>query len=327
MKQAEIEQLAASDLLGSNPDLKETHISWVILTEQYAWKIKKPLQLSFLDFSTLEKRKYYCQREVELNKRLADGMYIKSCPIFKKDDLFSLTGEEINILDYIVLMKRMDTAREMDRLLENNQVSTQDIEKLAGQIAAFHQKAVIVQEPFDLQGLQQKFADIETVREIIGEHLGRPAGQLITEAIKKSGEFLNEHRMLFEKRVSGGFIRDVHGDLHAANVFLTEEPVVFDCIEFNDQLRRIDVLDEVAFLCMDLEAYDRKDLAELFYRQYSQRFPMLLTEESNMLFQYYKYYRANIRAKVSAIKIKVNSGSDQRLRRYIRLIEKYLSAF
>jgi aminoglycoside phosphotransferase family enzyme len=327
MKQAEIEQLAASDLLGSNPVLKETHISWVILTEQYAWKIKKPLQLSFLDFSTLEKRKYYCQREVELNKRLADGMYIKTCPIFKKDGLFSFTGEEKVILDYTVLMKRMDTAREMDRLLENNQVSTQDIEKLAGQIAAFHQKAAIIREPFDLQGLQQKFADIETVQEIIAEHLGRPARQLIIEVIKKSADFLSKHQTLFEDRVSGGFIRDVHGDLHTANIFLTEEPVVFDCIEFNDQLRRIDVLDEVAFLCMDLEAYGHKDLAELFYQQYLQHFPMLPTEESRMLFQYYKYYRANIRAKVSALKIKKSPRHDEHMARYIRLMEKYLAEF
>jgi aminoglycoside phosphotransferase family enzyme len=128
---------------------------------------QKPIRFSFLDFSTQDKRKHYCEREVTLNKRLAKQLYIKVVPVFKKGGHFSLTGRSADLLDHAVLMHRMDTNREMDHLLETGQVSFSAVKKLARQIAAFHQQTVIVREPFDLEGLQQRFADIRAVQETL----------------------------------------------------------------------------------------------------------------------------------------------------------------
>ena len=138
MEKLQIKNLIESKIFPEQrgrPLLKETNISWVILTKKYAYKIKKPLQYSFLNFSTLAKRKYYCEREVELNKRLAGKIYLKVIPVFINKDDFSFNKDDGKLIDYAVLMKRMDSDKEMDKLLERDSVSNNAIEKLAKEIA------------------------------------------------------------------------------------------------------------------------------------------------------------------------------------------------
>jgi aminoglycoside phosphotransferase family enzyme len=329
MEQVEIEKLVNSDVFAgfvNRPILKQTHISWVILAGEYAYKIKKPVKNSFLDFSTLEKRKYYCEREVQLNKRLAGEMYVNVLPLFKTEDEISLQGENRNIADYAVLMTRMDSAMEMDRLLENGKVTRRQIAQLARQVADFHKKAEIIKTPFDPAEQQQRFRDLETVGDLIALRLGETAWPLIRQAVDWSAGILKTHLAVFEERVSLGFIRDVHGDLHSGNIFLGKAPVIFDCIEFDDRLRQIDVLDEVAFLSMDLEALGSPALAEHFYQTYLANFPMPETPETRLLFNYYKCYRANVRAKVSALKSVQDAAYVPHVKRYMALLKKYLPA-
>lgn len=312
------------------PILKETHISWVILTSKYAYKIKKPLHYSFLDFSTLEKRKYFCEREVELNRRLAAKMYLKAIPIFMNGDTISLNNEDGKIIDYAVLMNRMDSTKEMKYMLQRNEVSTSSIEKLAKQLAAFHESASIVKNKFDIHDFQQKYNDIKTVNSYISEHYKNIYSNIITDIIKKSDEFLNTQRSYFQYRSTYGFIRDIHGDLHSGNIFLYEEPVIFDCIEFNDDFRQIDVLDEIAFFCMDMEANNRNDLSKLFYENYLVHSKMNETQESRMLFNYYKSYRANVRAKINTLNAMQSSDEEldlkkrEEIERYFKLLKSYL---
>lgn len=163
------EQIHESILKGNfsqnckQPELVETHISWVILCNDYVYKIKKPILYSFLDFSTLEKRKYYCEREVELNKRLSDHMYIDVQSVKNVSGSFKIGGKEGEVIDYAVKMRKIDRQRQMDALLLNNKVTGSDIEKLAEKIAAFHTNTSIIYQK-DFLDVQNQFGDLEKER-------------------------------------------------------------------------------------------------------------------------------------------------------------------
>jgi len=151
------------------PQIIETHISWIVLTDHYAYKIKRPVQYSFLDFSTLEKRKYFCEREIELNRRLAPDMYLGVVPITDEGIGTKKGGD---VVDYAVQMKRMNNAFRMDKLLSRNDVSKQQLSSLAHTVAAFHKNARIIKDPFDTTGFQNRFADIGSVRNFIRKQVG-----------------------------------------------------------------------------------------------------------------------------------------------------------
>ncbi|MEJ5961866.1 hypothetical protein [Pedobacter immunditicola] len=336
MKQQDIDQLMnCKELQEGNSKLSliQTHISWVILTEKHAYKIKKPVDFKFLDFSTLEKRKHFCKREVELNKRLAGDMYLRSIPIYKKNDKYSFINQEGEIVDYAVLMTRMDTSREMDKLLLNNQVTDREIEKLAKKIAEFHQESTIIKKAIDIDAIKSRFNDIENVLKLIISPLAETFHHVINDAIEISNLFLEKHHLYIQERAVNGFVRDVHGDLHMGNIFLYDEPVIFDCIEFNDQLREMDILDEIAFLGMDLDAYGRNDLSEHFHKFYHQYSGNKESIETALIFKYFKYYRANIRAKVyllNALEMSDPMLYEEKIKsaeRYINLIKQYSFEF
>lgn len=302
--------------------LVETHISWVIICTQYAYKIKKPVRFSFVDFSTPEKRKFYCGREIILNRRLTTGIYIDVQPVRMFGNKFGIGTGQGEIIDYAVKMHKVDNSREMDKLLLLQQVTEKDIRQLAHKIVSFHLNTDIVAGK-NLTSLKFEFNDLVNERDFLTEKLGDKAGKLITRCIAASNLYLEKNIFLIAKRLEDGFFRDCHGDLHSGNIFLLEEPQPFDCIEFNDELRRIDVLNEVAFLCMDLESYNRKKLADLFINDYNNHFNAMRNEEEEQLFIYYKSYRANIRAKVCSIRAR--SAPDKNgLQKSVAAAKNYL---
>lgn len=304
MTREQINKLLIKGKLPQNcgqPELIETHISWVVVCDCFVYKIKRPVQYSFLDFSTLEKRRYYCQREVELNKRLTDDVYIDVQPVRKTSDCLFIGGEEGEIVDYAVQMRKMDREKQMDLLLQNNKVTHSDIRNLAEKIATFHKGTKIIYQK-DVLDVQLKFYDLREEKDFLKKHLNRNCTSIINKAIDASNSFMKRNEGLLAKRLQAGFFRDCHGDLHSGNIFLLPVPQPFDCIEFNDDYRQIDVLNEVAFLCMDLDAFGRHDLSELFFKAYNKLFPVVKTDKDRMLFVYYKSYRSNIRAKVNSLK-------------------------
>lgn len=304
-------------------ELVETHISWVILCDTFVYKIKKPVDYSFLNFSTLELRKYYCEREIFLNRRLTPDVYLEVLPIREHNHKINIGNVEGTIIDYVLKMNKLDTSKQMDTLLKEDKVSVTDIRNLAEKIASFHQGAEIMHE-LDLMDIREKFNDLNSVKEIITDQSGEAYGKMIQEAIEFSDRFIEENTQLMADRLKAGLYRDCHGDLHARNIFLLPEPMPFDCIEFNDELRQIDVLNEVAFLCMDLDAFDRKDLSEEFLNHYSQFFPAMKSPEERALFIYYKMYRANIRAKVNGLRVISAASGDERTTA-LNTAEKYLT--
>lgn len=292
-------------------ELVETHISWVILCDNFVYKIKKPVDYSFLDFSTLNLRKHFCEREIVLNKRLTEDVYLEVLPVCEHADQISIGDREGTIIDYAVKMNKLDINKQMDNLLKNDLVTTSDIRNLAEKIAGFHREAEIIYN-IDLMDIREKFNDLKESKDYLGEQLGARFGEMISEVVEFSDAFLSEHNQLMSDRVEKGFFRDCHGDLHSRNIFLLSQPVPFDCIEFNDDLRKIDVLNEVAFLCMDLDAFGRHDLSEIFLCNYIEFFPAMETKEEHALFIYYKMYRANIRAKVNALRARSATSEDER---------------
>lgn len=333
MDSRQIQQMLSDRMIpdaGKKPGLIETHISWVILGNKNAYKIKKPVKYSFLDFSTFYKRKKYCELEIELNKRLAPAMYLDVVPVIESNKKCRIGGEGI-VIDFAVRMKRMQNGRRLDNRIAKNQVSKREIVALAQKIAAFHARQKPLSIPFDADEMTGVFNDIGSVLPFLKSMAGHRAEDIVAKSVDYSNQFLNSHIDYLKKRVNNGFIRDIHGDLHSANIFMYASPVVFDCIEFNDSFRQIDVLNEAAFFCMDMEVKGRSDLAATFLQTYLAHFMVRFEEPEQSLFQYYKIYRANVKIKVNALKSMQATEDEERSRRadiaieYLDLLDKYLA--
>jgi aminoglycoside phosphotransferase family enzyme len=309
--------------------LVETHISWVIICDRFVYKIKKPIRYSFLDFSTIDLRKHFCERELELNKRFAKKVYLEVFPMYKTNLGFRIGGEGGEIIDYTLKMRKLDPEKQMDILVSKDKVTTEDIKNLAQQIADFHKTATIIYEK-DILDVQKKFNDLDDESKFLSQNLSYDCERIIQQAIVTSNVFLAKNKSLLRDRLASGFFRDCHGDLHTRNIFLLPDPQPFDCIEFNDEYRQIDILNEVAFLCMDLDALGRNDLSNQFIEQYDFLLPTIRSEEERKLFVYYKSYRANVRAKVNSLRAKSASNKSDKskalaeVKRYLALMEGYL---
>ncbi len=313
MTAEQIQQLIASKNFpnsASSVRLLETHISWVLLTDEYAYKIKKPLKFSFLDFSSLDQRKYYCERELVLNRRLAPMVYLQVLPIRAKDEGLFIGGDEGQIIDYTLQMKQLDNNRLMSKLLKEGSVSSTDMVDLAGILAHFHRHADRCTQPLDIQKQWQDFADMLHVKTTLGKLIGQDFTSLMEASVKFSQAFLKQHEPRLRERYEKGFCVDGHGDLHARNIFLLEQPVVFDCLEFDDHLRQEDLLAELGFLCMDLDYHGQSLLADHFLKAYLQHYLCIENEEDQKILLYYKLYRANVRMKVSALPLQNQKPAD-----------------
>lgn len=305
--------------------LVETHISWVILTDAFAYKIKKPLRLSFLDFSTLLKREYYCAQEVLLNRRLAPEMYLGVLPVTSDSGNLWIGGKTGEVIDHVVWMQRMDDRRQMDLLLAQGEVEVGQMHKLAGILARFHEGAQRVKMAETWKELYEEFADISGQAPFLDKYYEAGARAFIVEVVHWSHDFLKGIGARIEQRKESGFVVDGHGDLHCRNIILGDDPVIFDCIEFSEALRTLDVLNEVAFLCMDLERFGREDLASAFLDRYLAITGAMENGTDGLLFLYYKLYRANVRIKVLCIQGKEGEGGSERKAK--ELIGKYMHLF
>ncbi len=313
----------------------ETHISWVILTDEFAYKLKKPVQYSFLDFSDLDKRQLNCQRELELNCRLAPTVYLQVVAVHQMDDIFLLADRQAvggPIVDYALKMRRLDTAMEMDLMLAHGKIDLAYMQVLARCVADFHRTAKVISAPqqSSADGYRSDFNDILGQSAVFEAGLGMDAGARLASVATASDRFLQAHADAIALRGATGLVRDVHGDLHARNIFAYPEPIIFDCIEFNAHFRQIDVLNEVAFFCMDLEATGFEAHADAFLKAYLIAFPAMQGREDRLLFTWFKCYRANVRAKVAALRALQMPGEPSvvaEMQLYLRMMERYAAEF
>lgn len=331
MNRQEVENLAgAGGFQGRalNGELQETHSAWIILSGRNAFKIKKPVKFSFLDYSTPALRKEACHRELSLNGRFSD-IYLAVVPVCFDCGRWELDGKG-PAMDYAVWMKRMAFHKQMDRMLEHRAVEQRSIRALARTVSSFHNLAEVVRDPFELGSAKETFRDLLSVELFLGDNLESRYHKIPARSVEWHTAFLNSHAGRLLERIDEGFKRDVHGDLHSGNIFLYSKPVLFDCVEFNDCFRQIDILDEVSFLCMDLEMFGEQQLAACFLAEYTRYIPLMPKEEDKLVFNYFKCLSANIRAKVHALSAQQAADSGirnnhlQRVRKYLSLMDRYV---
>ena len=287
--------------IGQRVDMGQTQMSFVLLTDEYVYKIKKPVNLGYLDYTTLEQRQFYCQREVELNQRLCPDTYIGVVPITRKKNEIFIEERRGDIIEYAVKMRRLPQETMMNVLLEKHRVSTEMIRRVAEKLAGFHQRT-------ETGDNINAFGDLDTITRTTEEnssqtikYIGNTISQDNFRHIKGyTTSFMENNSMLFSRRISEGRIRDCHGDLHAAHICFTNGICIYDCIEFNDRFRYCDVASEVAFLAMDLDHYGRSDLSRSFINAY-----VSCTQDSELpdILDFYKCYRAYVRGKVESFKL------------------------
>ncbi len=305
----------------------ETHISTVLLTGRYAYKIKKPVDLGFLDFTTLAARKRFCDDELRLNRRLTPDLYLGVVAIGGTPDAPVLEGAGPAI-EYAVKMREFPQDGLLSRVLARGELTATHIDALAADVAAFHGRIGVARAdgPFGHPDAVLHYAlqDFQQIRPLVGDPEELAALDAL-EAWTRREHAARAH--LFAARQRGGFVRECHGDLHLGNVALVDGRLtIFDCLEFNAELRWIDVASEIAFVAMDLADRGRVDFAHRFVDAY-----LAATGDyaALPLLSFYLAYRALVRAKVACLRgAQLPTGAAKRalaaeFRGYLRLAQGY----
>jgi aminoglycoside phosphotransferase family enzyme/predicted kinase len=312
-------------------ELIETHISRVFLTGKFVYKIKKPVNLGFADFSTLEKRRHFCAEEVRLNQRLAPDTYIGVVAITGSHAAPRLISDQASVdaIEYAVKMRQFPSSAQLDRMLDRGELEGRHLDAFAWVIADFHQRVSVA-------GADLCYGDPDEVLRPVKENfpdlyrcLPDPASteRILALEAWTDAEF-SKLRNGFASRKQDGFVRECHGDLHLRNLaWIDEGPLVFDCLEFNPELRWIDVMSEVAFLVMDLQARGQAGLASRFLNQYLER----AGDYAGLaILPFYLVYRALVRAKVEGIRalqadvdVHEKGAAELACRSYLALPQRY----
>jgi uncharacterized protein len=328
---------------------KETHISHIFLTDKFAYKIKKPVDFGFLDFTTLENRKFFCKEEVRLNKRLSPSLYLgiekitssskksdKSVKKIKKripgptenrisDNHFEFNGAG-KAAEYAVKMKRIPEECIMTQLVEAGKINETIIAKIAKIIADFHENERVSNEKENIamgkrcvvaarKATEQNFSQTE---KYIGKLIKKSHFEFIKNATE---EFFETKGTLFQKRINGNRTINIHGDLHSGNIFIKNDEIfIFDCIEFNDDFRQGDTVSDIAFLAMDLDYLGREDLSKYFIRKYIE---FSGDNKVYTLLNFYKCYRAYVRAKINCFMYDNPSITKQKRKEFENAAKKY----
>ncbi len=252
--------------------LIQTHISYVLLTGEFAYKIKKPLDFGFLNYSTLEARQHFCQEELRLNQRSAAEVYLEVVPITQTGDRYQLGGSG-EVVEYAVKMRQFPQDALLTHLFERGEFTPALVQELAQVIAEFHRKTTT-------NDYIRSFGAVDQVRQAFDEnfeqtaqYIGGPqTQQQFDETQAYCDRFFDEQADLFQQRIQADRIRECHGDLHLRNIaYWNGKLLLFDCIEFNEPFRFVDVMYDVAYIVMDLEARQRRDLSTLFLNTYTEQ--------------------------------------------------------
>jgi aminoglycoside phosphotransferase family enzyme len=289
-------------------ELIQTHISYLFLAGDLVYKVKKPVDFGFLDFTTLEKRRYYCQEEVRLNRRFSPHVYLAVVSISVADDSFHL-GDDTAVVEYAVKMRRINEDHMLYRLLGAGKVDTEDMKRIARHLATAYAAIPSDEKARAFGSLEVISTNIVENFEQTRKYIGGPLSREAFETIESwSLAFMKDNRAVFEQRVAQGCIKDCHGDLHLQHICVEGDQIyVFDCIEFNERFRFGDVASDVAFLAMDLDFNGHPDLARAFVDAYTEASRDTTLAE---VLVFYKVYRAYVRAKITSFMLD-DKGLDE----------------
>lgn len=315
----------------SECSLIETHVSWIILTGRHAYKIKKPLNLGFLDFSTLTKRKYYCDEEIRLNRRLAPTLYLgvigitgsPADPTLHALDKPISGSSDLDYFEYAVKMNQFPQEAQIDRKLSSNNLLPRNIDAIANMIADFHQ-CIRVSDNIDQFGTPEHVMhpvreNFKQIRDNLSNGNNLPLISQLEEWC--NSKYLTLKPLLVERKVQG-FIRECHGDLHLRNLaWVDDAPLAFDCLEFNPDLYWIDVINEIAFLVMDLDDHEQPAMAQRLLNSYLEKTGDYM---GVTLLPFYLVYRALVRAKIDAIRANQSTVNAQEKVQIMQEFKSYL---
>ena len=308
--------------------LRETHISWVLLTGDFAYKIKKPVDFGFLDYSTLEKRKHFCELEISLNQRLAPDFYLELIPLSGSPEAPRI-GDDSDPFEYVIKMRQFDDTLLLNALQQRGELTEAHLLQLAQKLADFHTAISGQSVPEGLgtpeaiwEPAQQNF---DQIRPLLTDEAALTQLKRLEDWSKDTFERLTT---VMTERLTQGFVRECHGDLHLGNTTLWQGEVVpFDCIEFNPAFRWCDVISDLAFLLMDLEDRGLKKMAHLTLNHYLEQTG---DYAGLQLLCFYKVYRALVRAKVNLFRLGQPGLDDEdkaailrQYRSYTDLAESY----
>lgn len=303
-------------------DLIQTHASWIFLTDTYAYKIKKPVDFGFLNFSTIDRRRFYCNEEIRLNRRLCPDIYEGVVDVVQTMDGAAFHGKG-PVIDYAVKMKRLPSENMMDKLINQNAVSIANINNIVKTIADFHLAATtspIIAAFGDIDKIQFNWK--ENIDQMIGfENKTLPASdrEFIRDWIYT---FTVNNSKVFSKRILNGFIKECDGDIHLENICLIGNKVyIYDCIEFNERFRNCDTASDIAFFLMDLDYHNRHDLAEEALSTYQK-----LSGDNDIsdILIFYMIYRAFVRGKVESFRLLENELDPNE---QVKITEKAIKYF
>ena len=298
----------------------ETHISLLFLTGNHVYKVKKPVDFGFLDFTSLEKRKFFCEQEVKLNRRLSPAIYLGVVRITKEGDRILLDGRG-ELVEYAVKMKQIPEEFLMDKLLEKKQVTPRMIEAVSDKLVKFYFAA-------ETNDLIKSFAKPERVKQDTDENFEQTEKYIdvtipreVYEEVKnRTNDFFKTNEPIFYQRIASDQIRDCHGDLRLEHIFWGDEIFIFDCIEFNERFRYTDVAADIAFLAMDLDYHGRQDLGEHLIRAFIGESG---DHELIEVLDFYKCYRAYVRGKVESFRLDDPHIPEAEKREAMKRAQKY----
>jgi aminoglycoside phosphotransferase family enzyme len=281
-------------------EMLQTHISFIFITDDYVYKVKKPVDFGFLDFTTLEKRLEYCQKEVELNARLSPEVYLGVVKITDEKEALVIDGAG-EVVEYAVKMKKIPMDRLMETLLEKGELTEDMVVGVAKKIADFHSRAATskVIDNFGSQMVIKTNTD-ENFQQT-ENYIGKSITKRQFESIKKyTDDFYKNKKNEIGNRIKGHRIKDCHGDLHMQHICMTEPIIIFDCIEFNDRFRYSDTTADIAFLAMDLDFHDQAEFSRVLIDAY-----IKYSDDEGIcdMLNFYKIYRAYVRGKVISFQL------------------------
>ncbi|WNZ48708.1 AAA family ATPase [Leptolyngbya boryana CZ1] len=309
-------------------ELIQTHVSYVFLTGDYVYKLKKPVNFGFLDYSTLEKRKHFCEEELRLNKRGAAELYLGIVPITQDGDKFVLDGSG-EVVDHVVKMQQFPQETLLSAMYDRGELTEQHLLDLAKVLAAFHKSA-------PTNDYILSFGEVSQIRQAIDENYDQTVGYIGVAQTQEqfdqtkayTDQLFAESAALFKSRVEHKFIRECHGDVHLRNIcFWNNKILLFDCIEFNEPFRFVDTMFDVAYIIMDFDARNRRDLSNLFLNAYLEQSG---DWEGLQVLPLYNSRQSYVRAKVTSFLLSdpsvpesVKAESKETARRYYRLSWEY----
>lgn len=310
----------------SRVDTIETHMSWVFLTDRHAWKLKKPVRQSYLDFSTEAARRHFCTEEVRLNRRLTQDVYLGTVPLTADADGQLRLGPGGTVVDWLVKMRRLPAERMLDRMIRGGLVRTDDVRNVVGALCRFYREcapAAMGQREYRVRfaaGIAENLLELST------REFALPIA-MIEPTCARQRAFLERAAALFDERARGGHIVEAHGDLRPEHICVERQPQIIDCLEFSLDFRLLDTADELGFLALECEHLGAEWMRRSIFETYTE---LSGDAPPDALAHFYQSFRACMRAKIAIWHLKEPSLADPskwttQAHNYLRLAESHIA--